>query len=199
MTSRWSCAVVGALLVGLLALAAGPRAQEPPPNPQVVIETTSGDITIELLRPEAPVSVANFLTYVQDGFYEGTIFHRVIRGFMIQGGGVLEDLSPKTEGLRGGILNEATNNLKNRRGTVAMARTASPNSARAQFFINVANNGSLDHKNRTDAGFGYAVFGRVTEGMDVVEAIERSNTRRADGLDDIPVEPIIIKQIRRLN
>lgn len=190
--------VTGVLLAGLVALA-GPTAQEPPPNPQVVIETTSGDITIELFRPEAPVSVANFLTYVQDGFYEGTIFHRVIRGFMIQGGGVLEDLSPKMEGLRGGILNEATNDLNNRRGTIAMARTASPNSARAQFFINVADNNSLDHKNPTDAGFGYAVFGRVTDGMDVVEAIERANTRRADGLDDVPVDPIVITKIRRLN
>ena len=166
-----------------------PTAQEPQPNPSVAIETTRGDITIELLRTKAPVSVANFLTYVQDGFYEGTIFHRVIRGFMIQGGGVLEDMHRKTDGLRGGILNEATNNLKNRKGTVAMARTAAPNSASSQFFINVADNGSLDHKNRTDA-----VFGRVTAGMDVVEQIERTKTR-----DDVPVEPIIITKIRRSN
>ena len=171
-----------------------PTAQEPQPNPSVAIETTRGDITIELLRTKAPVSVANFLTYVQDGFYEGTIFHRVIRGFMIQGGGVLEDMTRKTDGLRGGILNEATNNLKNRKGTVAMARTAAPNSASSQFFINVADNGSLDHKNRTDADFGYAVFGRVTAGMDVVEQIERTKTR-----DDVPVEPIIITKIRRSN
>ncbi len=186
-------------LLALVAATAGPTTQEPPPNPRVVIETTLGDITVELMRPKAPVSVANFLTYVQDGFYEGTVFHRVIQGFMVQGGGLLEDLSPKTEGLRGGILNEATNNLKNRRGTVAMARTGSPNSARAQFFINVDNNRTLDHKNTSDAGFGYAVFGRVTDGMDVVEQIERVWTHRVGGLDDVPVEPIIITQIRRLN
>ena len=184
----------GVVLIVVAAATAQPTAQEPQPNPSVVIETTSGDITIELLRTKAPVSVANFLTYVQDGFYEGTIFHRVIRGFMIQGGGVLEDLTRKTDGLRGGILNEATNNLKNREGTVAMARTAAPNSASSQFFINVADNSSLDHKNRTDADFGYAVFGRVTAGMDVVEQIERTKTR-----DDVPVEPIVITQIRRLN
>ena len=184
----------GVVLIVVAAATAQPTAQEPQPNPSVVIETTSGDITIELLRTKAPVSVANFLTYVQDGFYEGTIFHRVIRGFMIQGGGVLEDLTRKTDGLRGGILNEATNNLKNREGTVAMARTAAPNSASSQFFINVAVNSSLDHKNRTDADFGYAVFGRVTAGMDVVEQIERTKTR-----DDVPVEPIVITQIRRLN
>ncbi len=184
----------GVVLIVVAAATAQPTAQEPQPNPSVVIETTSGDITIELLRTKAPVSVANFLTYVQDGFYEGTIFHRVIRGFMIQGGGVLEDLTRKTDGLRGGILNEATNNLKNREGTVAMARTAAPNSASSQFFINVADNSSLGHKNRTDADFGYAVFGRVTAGMDVVEQIERTKTR-----DDVPVEPIVITQIRRLN
>ena len=188
---QWAAGVV---LIVVAAATAQPTAQEPQPNPSVVIETTSGDITIELLRTKAPVSVANFLTYVQDGFYEGTIFHRVIRGFMIQGGGVLEDLTRKTDGLRGGILNEATNNLKNREGTVAMARTAAPNSASSQFFINVADNSSLDHKNRTDADFGYAVFGRVTAGMDVVEQIERTKTR-----DDVPVEPIVITQIRRLN
>lgn len=174
-------------------------AQEHPPNPRVIIETTRGDIMVELLRRDAPVSVANFLTYMQDGFYESTIFHRVIRGFMIQGGGMLEDLSTKTKGLRGGILNEATNKLKNLRGTVAMARYANPNSARSQFFINVANNSSLDHKNRTNAGFGYAVFGQVTNGMDVIEEIEGTRTHRVDRLNDVPVEPIIIKQIRRLN
>ena len=103
-----------------LAFPSGATAQDPPPNPQVVIETSLGDITVELFRGDAPVSVVNFLTYVQDGFYEGTIFHRVISGFMVQGGGLSEDLSPKTEGLRGGILNEATNNIRNRRGTIAM-------------------------------------------------------------------------------
>lgn len=197
-TGRWlTCAV----LIGALA-AGGAAAQEPqgpPPDPRVVIETTEGDITIELFRQDARVSVVNFLTYVQNDFYTGTVFHRVIRGFMVQGGGYTQDLAPKTEGLRGGILNEATNNIRNRRGTVAMARTANPNSARAQFFINTDDNRSLDHKDRTDRGFGYAVFGRVVDGMDVVERIERTRTHRANGLDDVPREPIVIRQIRRLD
>ena len=190
-----------ALLIGALAVgsAAAQEPQGPPPDPRVVIETTEGDITLELFRQDARVSVVNFLTYVQDGFYNGTIFHRVIRGFMIQGGGYTEDLAPKTEGLRGNILNEATNNIRNRRGTVAMARTAAPNSARAQFFINTAGNRSLDHKDRTDRGFGYAVFGRVVDGMDVVERIERTRTHRVNGRDDVPREPIVIRQIRRLD
>ena len=164
-----------------------------------MIETTAGDITVELFREDARVSVVNFLTYVQDGFYTGTTFHRVIRGFMIQGGGYTEELVPKTEGLRGGILNEATNNLQNRRGTLAMARTAEPNSARAQFFINTADNRSLNHRNRSGQGYGYAVFGRVADGMNVVDKIERVRTHRANGLDNVPREPIIINQIRRLD
>ena len=194
---RLACAA----LLGAL-FAAGAAAQEPqgpPPEPRVVIETTSGDITVELFRQDARVSVVNFLTYVQNGFYDGTIFHRVIRGFMIQAGGYTAALEPKTAGLRGGILNEATNNIRNRRGTLAMARTAAPNSARAQFFINTVDNRSLDHKDRTDRGFGYAVFGRVVDGMDVVDRIERARTHRANGLDDVPREPIVIEQIRRLD
>ena len=192
-----TCAV---LLAALLASgAAAQEPQGPPPDPKVVIETTEGDITVELFRQDARVSVVNFLTYVQNGFYDGTIFHRVIRGFMIQAGGYTEDLQPKTEGLRGGILNEATNRIRNRRGTLAMARTADPNSGRAQFFINTVDNSSLDHRDRTDRGFGYAVFGRVVDGMDVVERIERTRTHRVNGLDDVPREPIVIRQIRRLD
>lgn len=190
-----------AVLAGVLAVggAAAQAQQDPPPNPRVVIETTEGDIIVELFRQDARVSVANFLTYVQDGFYTGTLFHRVIRGFMIQGGGYDADLEPKTEGLRGGILNEAANNLRNRRGTVAMARTADPNSARAQFFINTVDNRSLDHRDRTTRGFGYAVFGRVVGGMDVVDSIERTRTHSRNGLDDVPRDPIVIRQIRRLD
>lgn len=190
-----------AVLAGVLAVggAAAQAQQDPPPNPRVVIETTEGDVTVELFRQDARVSVANFLTYVQDGFYTGTLFHRVIRGFMIQGGGYNADLEPKTEGLRGGILNEAANNLRNRRGTVAMARTADPNSARAQFFINTVDNRSLDHRDRTARGFGYAVFGRVVDGMDVVDSIERTRTHSRNGLDDVPRDPIVIRQIRRLD
>lgn len=189
-----------AVLAGVLAGGAAAQArQDPPPNPRVVIETTEGDITVELFRQDARVSVANFLTYVQDGFYTGTLFHRVIRGFMIQGGGYDADLEPKTEGLRGGILNEAANNLRNRRGTVAMARAADPNSARAQFFINTVDNRSLDHRDRTARGFGYAVFGRVVDGMDVVDRIERTRTHSRNSLGDVPRDPIVIRQIRRLD
>ena len=199
MTSRSRHLGCVALLVTLgLGLAATASAQDPPPNPHVVIETTLGDITVELFRPRAPVSVVNFLTYVQAGYYDGTIFHRVIRGFMVQGGGLTPDLQPKTEGLRGGILNEATNRLQNRRGTVAMARLGTPNSARAQFFINVDNNAVLNHRNTTPDGFGYAVFGQVTEGMDVVDDIERVRTHDANGMQDVPREPVIINRIYRL-
>ena len=173
--------------------------QEPPPNPRVVIETTEGDISVELFREDARVTVVNFLTYVQDGFYTGTIFHRVIRDFMIQGGGFTMDVAPKTDGLRGGILNEATNRIDNRRGTIAMARTGAPNSAQAQFFINTENNRSLNHRDTSQRGFGYAVFGRVVDGMDVVDTIERTRTHRVNGMDNVPREPVIIKQIRRLN
>ena len=173
-------------------------AQEPPANPRVVIETSMGDITVELLRRAAPVSVANFLTYVQAGYYDGTVFHRVIRNFMIQGGGFTEDLERKIDGLRGGILNEATNGLENQRGTVAMARTAAPNSASSQFFINVEDNGSLDHRNTTQRGFGYAVFGRVSEGMDVVDDIRGVATHTANDMDDVPRETVLITTIRRV-
>ena len=186
-----------ALLVGWLGPSAA--AQDAPPNRKVVIETTEGDITIELFRADAPASVVNFLIYVRDGYYNGTIFHRVIRNFMIQAGGYTAELTPKTEGLRGAILNEATNNLRNQRGTIAMARTAEPNSAHAQFFINTEDNRALDHKNMTAQGFGYAVFGEVTEGMDIVDRIERARTHGVNGMDDVPRDPIVITQIRRLD
>ncbi len=184
----------------LLAVAVPPptAAQEPPPNPRVVVETSMGDFTIELLRPDARVSVANFLTYVQDGYYDGTIFHRVLRGGIVQGGGLTEDLMPKLEGLRGAILNEATNRVSNRRGTVAMARLGEPNTARAQFFINMDNNSTFDHRDRTNQGFGYAVFGRVVDGMDVVNDISRVRTTRVDQMQNVPREPVVIETIRRL-
>ena len=134
-----SLALAAAVAVLLGAPGAG-HAQDPPPNPHVVIETSMGDITVELFRSRATVSVVNFLTYVQAGFYDGTIFHRVIRNLIIQGGGLEQDHTPRFEGLRGPILNEATNRLQNRRGTIAMARLGTPNSARAQFFINVGHN-----------------------------------------------------------
>ena len=174
-------------------------AQDAPPNPHVVIETTMGDITVELFRPRAVASVVNFLTYVQAGYYDGTIFHRVMRNLIIQGGGVTPDHEAKTEGLRGPILNEATNNLQNRRGSVAMARLGTPNSARAQFFINVGQNMQFNHKNSTPAGFGYAVFGEVVDGMDVVDDISRVSTTRVGRMDDVPRETVLINTIRRVD
>ena len=171
----------------------------PPPNPHVVIETTMGDITVELFRPRAIISVVNFLTYVQAGYYDGTIFHRVMRNLIIQGGGVTPDHEPKTEGLRAPILNEATNNLQNRRGSVAMARLGTPNSARAQFFINVGQNMQFNHRNTTPAGFGYAVFGEVVGGMDVVDDISRVGTTRVGVMDDVPRETVLINTIRRVD
>ena len=183
----------------LLAAPGAAGAQDVPPNPRVVIETSMGDVTVELFRPRAPVSVVNFLTYVQDGFYDGTIFHRVIRNLIIQGGGLEEDHSPRVEGLRGGILNEATNRLQNRRGTIAMARLAEPNSARAQFFINVGHNDVFNHRNTTREGYGYAVFGEVVDGMDVVDDIARVRTTRVGRMNDVPRENVVIRTIRRVD
>ena len=192
-------AVVTAGIACAAVLPAAGFAQDPPPNPRVVIETSMGDITVELFRRDALVSVVNFLTYVQAGYYDGTIFHRVIRDFMVQGGGFTDDLAYKLDGLRGGILNEATNKLQNRRGTIAMARTSEPNSARSQFFINVEHNTALNHRNSTAQGFGYAVFGRVVDGMDVVDDIARVRTGRVNGVADVPRETIFIHTIRRLD
>lgn len=186
------------LTMAVLSISVTGQEPQPQPNPEVVIETSEGDITVELFRSEARVSVVNFLTYVRDGFYDGTVFHRVVRDFMIQGGGVDADLNPVTDGIRGGILNEATNGLKNERGTVAVARSADPNSGRAQFFINTANNSSLDHSDTTAEGYGYAVFGRVIDGMDVVDKIDRKPTRTTfTGIADVPISAITINHIRR--
>ena len=193
-----SLAAAGTAAV-LLAAPSVVRAQDPPPNPHVVIETSMGDVTVELFRPRAPVSVVNFLTYVQAGFYDGTIFHRVIRNLIIQGGGLEQDHTPRVEGLRGGILNEATNRLQNRRGTIAMARLGTPNSARAQFFINVGHNDTFNHRNTTPQGYGYAVFGRVVDGMDVVDDISRVRTTRVGRMDDVPRENVVIRTIRRID
>jgi cyclophilin family peptidyl-prolyl cis-trans isomerase len=190
-------AVAGAAL--LLAAATPPAAaQQPPPNPEVVIETSMGDITVELFRSEARVTVVNFLTYVLAGYYDGTIIHRVLRNQIIQGGGLNQDHTPRLEGLRGGILNEATNRLRNERGTIAMARLDTPNSARAQFFINVRNNPSFNHRDRSRNGFGYAVFGRVVDGMDVVDEISGVRVQRVNGMRNVPRENIVIHTIRRL-
>ncbi len=171
--------------------AASPSAQEA--NPMVVMETSLGTITIELYKDQAPKSVENFLAYVSSGFYEGTVFHRVIPGFMIQGGGMTADLNRKAT--REPIENEATNGLKNTRGTIAMARTSDVNSATSQFFINPVNNASLDHRSTNPSEFGYAVFGMVTEGMDVVDKIRAVPTGTRGPFQDVPNEPVVIQSV----
>lgn len=176
--------------VGLCASAAA--AQEGK-NPVVLVSTSLGDIKIELNKEKAPVTVDNFLSYVNDKFYDGTIFHRVITGFMIQGGGFTPDMAQKPT--KPPIKNEATNGLKNDVGTIAMARTSVVDSATAQFFINVKNNDFLNHRNETAQGFGYAVFGKVVEGMDVVHKIENAKTTTSKGFADVPVEAVVIKSI----
>jgi len=165
-------------------------------NPAVEMKTSAGAIRIELYADKAPKSVANFLQYVKDGFYDGLVFHRVIDGFMIQGGGHYPDLREK-KGNRPPIENEAGNGLKNEIGTLAMARTSSPHSATAQFFVNVANNAFLDYREASPAGFGYAVFGKVTKGMEVVMRIAQTPTGPAGGpfRTDVPRQPIIIESI----
>ncbi len=155
-------------------------------------ETTLGSFTIELDEASAPVTTANFLKYVDAGHFDGTIFHRVIPGFMVQGGGFTEDMSQKATGAP--IRNEADNGLRNRRGTLAMARTNDPHSATAQFFVNLVDNAFLDQR---PGNAGYAVFGRVTDGMDVVDAIAAVKTGRHRGHDDVPLEPVVVNSARR--
>jgi peptidyl-prolyl cis-trans isomerase B (cyclophilin B) len=163
-------------------------------HPVVRMSTTYGDIVLELDREKAPKSVANFLDYVQEGFYDGTIFHRVIDGFMVQGGGFTQDFQKKTT--HSPIENEANNGLKNVKGTIAMARTNAPHSATAQFFINVADNGFLDHRSPTPRGWGYAVFGKVIEGMDVIDKIRRTPTGSGGPFrKDVPRTPIVIEHV----
>jgi cyclophilin family peptidyl-prolyl cis-trans isomerase len=159
-------------------------------NPVVAIETSMGTITITLNMEKAPISTRNFLSYVKDGHYEGTIFHRVIKDFMVQGGGMDLNMQPKKT--KFAIKNEATNGLLNKRGTVAMARTAVVDSATSQFFINTVDNAFLNNSGKTPDRFGYAVFGEVTDGMDVVDAIRVVKTGNKDGHSDVPVEPVTI-------
>ena len=166
-------------------------------NTKVLIETSLGNITVELFEKEAPVTVANFLAYVDDNYYAGTIFHRVIKGFMIQGGGLDADLRD-VPSKRAPIKNEAGNGLSNKVGTIAMARTAVVDSATSQFFINTAPNSFLDHQDETPRGFGYCVFGQVVEGMDVVRAIEAIPTTSMRGYDDVPSAPITIFKASRV-
>ncbi len=165
-------------------------------NPTVLMKTSLGDITIELFPDKAPVTVANFLQYVKSGHYNHTIFHRVIKDFMIQGGGFTKDMEQKS--VKAPILNEAMNGLSNKRGTIAMARTGVVNSATAQFFINTVDNDSLDYKNSSPQGYGYCVFGKVIAGMDVVDKIRAVKTGSAAGHRDVPVTPVEIIEVKEL-
>ena len=178
--------ILSALLCSAQAFAA---------NPLVEMTTSAGVIRIELYADKAPKTVANFLQYVKDKFYDGVLFHRVIDGFMIQGGGYTPDFKEK-KGTRAAIANEAGNGLKNELGTLAMARTSDPHSATAQFFINVANNGFLDFREPSPAGYGYAVFGKVTQGMEVVMRVARTPTGRGGPFaGDVPQQAVVIQSI----
>ena len=191
---RWLLPLLA--LLPALALAEGPR---------VTLNTSQGEIVIELNQEQAPATTANFLEYVDAGFYDGTMFHRVIRGFMIQGGGFT--LDGERNGLqrkktRAPIRNEADNGLENRRGTIAMVRTGNPHSATAQFFINLVDNRSLNHSGKTPRGWGYTVFGEVVEGMDTVDRIAAvaTGTQRLNGQParNVPREPVLIESARRI-
>jgi cyclophilin family peptidyl-prolyl cis-trans isomerase len=181
-----------AVVAGLAGLL--PAAAQEAKNPVVVMDTSMGKITIELFEDKAPITVKNFLKYVDDKHYDGTIFHRVIADFMIQGGGFAPGMKEK-ETLPP-IKNEAGNGLSNKRGTIAMARTNKPDSATAQFYINVKDNPGLDRANAKDK-VGYAVFGRVTDGMDVVDAIRRVETSSKGAFDDVPSKDVVIRSVRR--
>lgn len=194
------------LLLGATLATTGCGAKEPgkqtvptepaagqPANPKVLIETSKGNITVELFAGKAPVSVENFLSHVKTGYYDGTVFHRVIPGFMIQGGGMLPDMTEKSRGTP--IKNEANNGLKNLRGTLAMARTGEPHSATSQFFINVADNAFLNHRGESFEGWGYAVFGQVVAGMEVADAIVAVPRGDRGMHQDVPLEPVVMKKV----
>ncbi|MDF1614877.1 peptidylprolyl isomerase [Desulfurivibrio dismutans] len=171
-------------------------AESADPRPRVTMETTAGNLTIELFTPEAPITTANFLQYVQDGFYDGLIFHRVIPGFVIQGGGFAPDMEQRPT--REAIKNEADNGLKNLRGTLSMARTGVVDSATSQFFINLSDNANLDHRGTSPNAYGYAVFGKIIEGMDVVDQIAAQPTTSKGFFQDVPVKEVkIIKAYSR--
>lgn len=186
--------LVAGLCLGLWFSAPGQAGDKKTQNPVVIMETSMGTITIELFEDKAPISVKNFLQYVEDKHYDGTIFHRVIPDFMVQGGGFVPGMKEKKT--RDPIKNESSNGLANERGTLAMARTSVPDSATAQFFINVKDNDFLDRKNARDK-VGYAVFGRVTAGMDVVDKIRRVPTAEKGPHEDVPREDVLIKSVKR--
>jgi peptidyl-prolyl cis-trans isomerase A (cyclophilin A) len=184
--------IIFMLLIGLFVASSALAAETK--NPTAVIETSLGNVKVELFEKEAPISVKNFLDYAKSGHYNGTIFHRVIPGFMIQGGGITTAMTPKET--KAPIKNEAANGLKNERGTLAMARTMVVDSATSQFFINVAKNDFLNHKPGGPQSYGYAVFGKVIEGMDVVDKIREVKTGNKGGHQDVPVEPVFINSVK---
>jgi cyclophilin family peptidyl-prolyl cis-trans isomerase len=197
ISKSWLCVLLTAavLICGCGEAAKTPKAEKKTASLTsniVKLETSMGDIVIELNEQVAPVTVKNFLRYVQEGFYDGTIFHRVIHGFMIQGGGLTAEMAEKET--REPITNEANNGLRNERGTIAMARSNNPHSATSQFFINHTGNMPLDYVANVKPG--YAVFGKVTEGMDVVDAIAKVETTTRAGMADVPVEPVVIKSAK---
>ena len=177
-------------LAGAALPLAALAAQEAAVAPRIALETSKGTIVLELAGDEAPLTTASFVENVESGFYDGTVFHRVISGFMIQGGGFDGDLALKATDKV--LVNEADNGLANVRGTVAMARKPDPHSASTQFFVNLVDNPYLDHRSKSDEGGGYAVFGTVVEGMDVVDAIGAVSTGFKGGMQDVPIEPVVI-------
>jgi peptidyl-prolyl cis-trans isomerase B (cyclophilin B) len=185
------------LFCGLIIFSLLPFAFAETTAPRIRFETSMGNIIVELDPQAAPITVTNFIRYVESGFYDGTIFHRVIKEFMIQGGGFTADMHKKPT--QAPVPNEAANGLKNLRGTIAMARTADPHSATAQFFINTVDNAFLDHTAKTPQGWGYCVFGKVVEGMDVVDKIEGMPTGFKDGYQNVPVIPITINRALEMN
>ncbi|MCJ7593664.1 MAG: peptidylprolyl isomerase [Desulfobacterales bacterium] len=184
------------VLIMLVVVQSAVAADQAAVNPRVALETSKGRIVIELFPQKAPATVKNFLSYVDAGFYDGTVFHRVIPKFMIQGGGLTVDM--KIKPTEKPVPNEADNSLKNTRGSVAMARTPNPHSATSQFFINTADNESLNHREKTSQGWGYAVFGQVTEGMAVVDAISGVKRGSSGMFRDVPVEPLVIEKVQRV-
>ncbi|MDH3255596.1 MAG: peptidylprolyl isomerase [Acidobacteriota bacterium] len=183
------------LLMSIIAFAlpvAAAIAEEAASGPRVALETSKGTIVMELASEDAPVTTASFLEAVRAGFYDGTVFHRVIGNFMVQGGGYGEDLTLKPTDTA--LVNEADNGLMNERGTVAMARRPDPHSASTQFFVNLVDNPSLNHRSKSDQGWGYTVFGRVVDGMDVVDAIGAVETGFVAGMQDVPKEPVVIEK-----
>ena len=193
-TARRITSAIAALALGGISATSPSTQADDTQRPQVTFETSHGSFVLELDRDSTPETVANFLTYVRDGFYEGTIFHRVIAGFMIQGGGFTPEFQQSQT--RAPIRNEADRGGKNDRGSIAMARTSDPHSATAQFFINAVDNDFLNHRGRTPQGWGYVVFGRVVEGMDTVDRIAALETGSRGSFQDVPRETVVIQKTR---